>query len=185
MTTRDPSSPYVIRSAQFEALTDAREIRAQAQVEAHARLEEARREADALRQAAQAECAALRAEAREHAQAEIAAYMQSCENSLADLAFLIARRLIDDLPRDEKVMRLVRTALADLPVQMGLVVKVPVSEGNSLKMSLQQDDGVLAGLSVVECGTLKPGECILQHEQGQTRLDVTAQLRALWQGTAA
>lgn len=181
----EPSSPYVIRAPQFDALTDARRIRATAQEEAAAYLEEAHRQANAVRLAAKADAEALKEEARIQGQAEIRAYLQSCENSLADIAFLVARRLIDDLPQDEKLMRLVRTALNDLPAQMGMVVKVPMSEGSALRKAMQQEGGVLEGLTVMECPGLENGECVLQHEQGQTRLDVTAQLRALWQGAAA
>nr|WP_298797142.1 hypothetical protein [uncultured Acetobacter sp.] len=181
----DVSSPYVIRAARFEALTDARQIRAQARADAAACLEEARRQAAAVRHAAQVDAQRLLMETRIQAQGEVSSYLKSFENSIADLSFLVARRLIDDLPRDERLIRLVRTALAELPAQMGMTVKVPVSEGSSLRAALQQEGAPLDALTVMECASVEAGDCVLQHEQGQTRLDVSAQLRALWQGAAA
>lgn len=178
----EPFSPYVIRAARFNALKDAETIRAQAQAEAVACLEEAHRQAEAIRCAACVAADAARQEAYAQSQQEIAEHLKSYESSLADLSFLVARRLIDDLPRDEKLVLLVKTALADLPAQSGLVVRVAASQATAFRKAAQQAGSALAAVSIVECSSLEPEECVLQHEQGQTPLGVTAQLRALWQG---
>lgn len=183
--TTEPLSPYIIRSEQFDALTDAAQIRKRAEKEREACLEEARKEAQSLLLAARKDAESMRQQVRTQAREEISRYLQTCEKSIADLSFLIARRLIDDLPRDEKLARLVRTALADFPQQMGLVLKVPVSDAASLKTALQKMEGVPASVCVVESADLAAGEAVLQHEHGQVRLDVASQLRALWQGAVA
>ncbi|GAL98909.1 hypothetical protein AA0312_1115 [Acetobacter tropicalis NRIC 0312] len=183
--TTEPFSPYIIRAEQFDALTDAAQIRERAEKEREACLEEARKEAQSLLLTARKDAESMRQQAGNQAREEISRYLQTCEQSIADLSFLIARRLIDDLPRDEKLARLVRTALADFPQQMGLVLKVPVSEAASLKTALQKMEGVPASVWVVESADLAAGEAVLQHEQGQVRLDVASQLRALWQGAVA
>lgn len=183
--TTEPFSPYVIRSEQFDALTDAAQIRKDTEKERAACLEKARKEAKSLILAARVAAEGIQHQARTQAQEEISRYLQACEKSIADLSFVIARRLVDDLPRDEKLARLVKTALADFPQQMGLVLKVPVSEAEPLKTALRKMEGACASVSVVESPYLARDEAVLQHEHGQVRLDVASQLRALWQGAVA
>ena len=179
------SSPYVIRAEQFAAIEDAQAIRSQAQVDASLCLAAAQEEATAIRLTAQAEAAAFRQEQQERIRDEISVFLQTCEDSLADLAFLVARRLIDDIPRDEKLARLVKTALIELPEKMGVVIKVPVAAGASLVASLPPEVLDSGAISVVECPVQGEEGCLIQHDLGQVQLDVPAQLKALWQSATA
>jgi flagellar biosynthesis/type III secretory pathway protein FliH len=185
-----PGSPYVLRGDTLRAradaaaireaaLADADAVRARAEAEARARAESLLGEARAR---AMSESAALLARAAGDADA----LLRAREEELTALAFALAHRLVNDLPRDTRTLRLVWTALAEHRDVSRLVLRAPPATAASLRAGLCGGDGDARGracpVEVVDDATLGADECVLVHPKGRTALGPLQQFRALMDG---
>jgi flagellar biosynthesis/type III secretory pathway protein FliH len=183
------ASPYVVKAARLDALRDGDAIREAAHLEA-ARV---RAEAADLLAAAEAEVAAIREDAYASGLAEGAAeaatliagaaeaaskFLREREGELREVAFAVAHRILDSLPRNETTLRLAQDALAEYGRDQHLVVRVSPAVADVLRAALDAAPGG-AQVTVAVDPALEPGACTLVHPRGRTDIGLIAQFRAL------
>lgn len=183
-----PASPLVIRADILRARADAAALLAEARAEAARLRAEAEADAEAARasgredgrRAGEAEAARLVAAASEAADAFLAAR----EAELGTLALAVAHRLIGALPPEERLFRLVQTALAEHRAELRLALRVPPGDAAGLRAALAEVDPD-GRVTVEEDPAAAPGSCVLAHARGRTAIGLLDQFRALLAGVEA
>ena len=176
-------SPFIIRAECGRAYDKAEIILAAAKAEA------ARICNEAAEQCAAA-LAAARVEGLNQAAVEAAAFAAATARSfdafwaaraieLRELAFAIAHRVVSQIPSDELVLRLASDAIADYGRNVELCLRASPTMAESLRQALANVDSV-ERVSVIADSTLTDGECTLVHPQGQARIGLLDQFRAMF-----
>ena len=170
-----PVHPLVIRNAEVSALRDAATILADAhrQADAERRLERQRGYEEGLQQSAEAGAAFL-----QKLQMETDAYWAKREEELVPLILAVAHKVLSDLPANDVMTGLVKTALAEHTHDSAIVVSVAPSASSVLTKALAGFDGA-SKLKVIADPLLSDGECVLVHPKGRTRIGLLDQFRAL------
>lgn len=182
MTRAAVDSPFIVRAEHRRAYADAEAIvaqakedaarmRAEAEVERSAVLQDAR--SQGLRQAA-AEAATLAANTAE----VIELFWSEREKELRDVALAVAHRVLADLPADEVMLRLASEAIAEHGRDVRLALRTSPDMADALRIALQArhfGDRV----TVVGDPTLTAGNCTLLHPRGRTEVGLLAQFRAM------
>lgn len=175
-------SPFVVRASVMRAREDAGTIRAAAVREATQLRVQAGADAEAIRRAARVgaarEAAALLAQAASAADG----FLRAREDELADLAFALAHRLVDDIARTTRTVALVRTALAEHRDLSRLTLRAPPAIAAELRTALAATPGAAGRVEVQGDPALRPDECLLVGPQGRTALGPLQQFRALMDG---
>ena len=110
-------------------------------------------------------------------------YIEGLEQTIVKVVNDAVRRVIGELDDNERIVRIVRTALASVRSHKKVVVRVAtgdekaVSEG--LGALISHVPGTAGFLDVVSDPRLKPGSCILESELGVVDASLETQLRAL------
>lgn len=178
---RTAMSAFIVRAPVMRALDDEQAVRAATARDAAAIKARAEAEADYYRQAtgqaAAAEAARFLAAAQVAAEASLSAH----EAELTELAFAIAHRLVADLPRNDRTISLVRTALAEHRDWLRLTVRASPPVAAALRLAL----GGGGKVDVQDDTSLGPDECVLIRPQGRTELGPLQQFRALMAASSA
>ena len=174
--------PFIIRAERRRAYDEAETILAAAKAEAAQIRSEAAEQCTAA-------LAAARVEGLNQAAVEAAAFAAATARSfdafwaaraieLRELAFAIAHRILSQIPPDELVLRLASDAIADYGRNVELFLRASPTMAESLRQALANVDSV-ERVSVIADSTLTDGECTLVHPQGQARIGLLDQFRAM------
>ena len=110
-------------------------------------------------------------------------YIERLEQTIVRVVNEAVSRVIGELDDNERIVRIVRTALASVRNQKRVVVRVAtadekaVSEG--LAAMISRTPGTTGFLDVVPDPRLSTGSCILESELGVVDASLETQLRAL------
>lgn len=197
LISRDPLSPHQLAGRVDPA---AKVVRAQdhaALVEAHALLEQARGQADAIvagaNEAFQAERQRGYADGREQAlldQAEkmietvgrTVEYFAGIENEMVDLVMSAVHKVVDGFDDREKIIVVVRNALAVVRNQKQMTLRLNPSEVEVVRSQINELLAAYPGVGYLDLladGRLQPGACILESEIGMVEASLNGQLEAL------
>ncbi|BDV01961.1 type III secretion system protein [Thermodesulfomicrobium sp. WS] len=109
-------------------------------------------------------------------------YMASSEEMLCELVVTAVRRVIGELGERERIVRIVRNALAVVRSQKQVVVKVAPQDLEAVQAEvdalLRQFPGI-EFIEVVADGRLSPQSCILESGMGIVDASVEVQLAAI------
>lgn len=197
LISRDPLTP---RQQAGRADPGARILRAQdhaSLVDAQALLDAARAQADAIvagaKEAFEAERQRGYAEGREEAlldQSErmietverTVDYIASVEGKMVELVMSAVSKVIDGFDDREKVMIVVRNALAVVRNQKQMTLRLNPAEVEIVRSQINELLAAYPGvgyLDILADGRLAPGACILESEIGLVEASLEGQLQAL------
>ena len=170
-----PQHPLVVRGPEVQALRDAAAILAQARQDAAAERDRERQRGydDGLNKAATAASQLFR-----DAAAAIAAHWAQREQELVPLALAIAHRVLSELPPDDVLAGIARTAIAEHRRDTQLTLRAPPDAAATLQRCLARD-ATTAHVQVQADAGLAPGRCVLSHPQGRTSIGLLEQFQAM------
>jgi type III secretion protein L len=196
---RDPLTPRiaggridpairVLRGADLAAWADARTLLAQAQVQADAIMSGAQAAFDAQRQRGydegREEALLDQAEKMIETVGRTVEYFAGVENEMVELVMTAVRKVVDGYNDREKVMVVVRNALAVVRNQKQMTLRLNPAE---VEVVREQINDLLAAypgvgyLDILADGRLARGACILESEIGMVEASLEGQMQALRQ----
>lgn len=109
-------------------------------------------------------------------------FIENIEATIVDVVNQAIRKVIGDIDDKERIVRIVRTALASVRNQQQVTVRVaPTDEGavsEALSAMLTSVPGSPSFLNVVADSRLEPNSCILESELGVVDASLETQLKA-------
>ncbi|MBK4733237.1 HrpE/YscL family type III secretion apparatus protein [Noviherbaspirillum pedocola] len=112
------------------------------------------------------------------------AYLNSVERQLSGIVMSAICRIINDFSDKDKVLAVVRLAVAEVRNQKQILLKVNpevVSQLQDELIRIQELYPMVAHIEVVPQGDLATDSCIVETEIGVVQASITSQLRALHQ----
>lgn len=186
MTAPENTDDMVVKAARMRERRGVETTLSEAREEAEALLVAARAEAETIRARAQAEGeqAGRKAAARIAAEAAAAsrAALAQLEPEVADALRVCLSRVTDWIPPEERLVGLVRRALADLADQRRLRLSVPAGSGPAAAAALQE---LAAEIEVTENASLNGDAALLETPHGVIELALETQIAALLDALAA
>ncbi|MBV7485199.1 HrpE/YscL family type III secretion apparatus protein [Bordetella sp. BOR01] len=194
---RDPLTPRQLATRVDPAVQVLRAADHAALVEAQAMLENARTQAQAVLDGANAAFEAERqrgyADGKEEAlldQAEkmietvgrTVEYFASVENEMVDLVMAAVRKVVDGFDDREKIMTVVRNALAVVRNQKQMTLRLNPAEVDAVREQINELLAAYPGvgyLDILADGRLPRGACILESEIGMVEASLDGQIQAL------
>lgn len=170
-----PRRPGVLNAEEFEAKTDAKQIRAKAQEEAEAIKAEALRFKEEVfakaREEAKADVHARAAEEIARAKLQAGQVLADSERDVLELALKIAAKIIGrDLERDpELMMEIVANCTEAARSAKAMIIKVHPEDGKILrekKPRFMELVGRQVDISIRDDAEIERGGCIIQTEYG-------------------
>lgn len=108
----------------------------------------------------------------------VAAHWAQREQELVPLALAIAHRVLSELPPDEVLAGIARTAIAEHRRDSQLTLRAPPDAAAVLQRSLASD-AATAHVHVQADATVASGRCVLSHSRGRTSIGLLAQFQAM------
>lgn len=110
-------------------------------------------------------------------------YLENVEQSLVGVVMRSIRKVLGEMPEDERIVRIVRQALGSVRDQQRVVLRVAPDDENSLRQALSAMMATTPGrssfLELVADGRLPRGACLLESELGVVDASLEVQLKAL------
>jgi type III secretion protein L len=110
-------------------------------------------------------------------------FIEGVETTVVDVVNQAVRKVIGELEDDERIVRIVRTALTTVRNQQHVTVRVAPSDApavsTALAALLQSAPGKTSFLDLVPDARLEPGSCLLESELGVVDAGLETQLKAL------
>lgn len=110
-------------------------------------------------------------------------YIEGLEQTLVKVVTDAIERVIGELDNDDRIVRIVRTALSAVRNQKRVVVRIAPADGKAVTEGLAtlitHGSGASGFLDVVQDPRLPAGSCILESELGVVDASLETQLRAL------
>jgi type III secretion protein L len=110
-------------------------------------------------------------------------YIEGLEQTIVKVVTEAVERVIGEIDANERIVRIVRTALSTVRNQKRVVVRVAPADGKAvtegLATMISHSPGVAGFLDVVTDPRLSAGSCILESELGVVDASLETQLRAL------
>lgn len=186
MTAPDNADDMVVKAARMRERRSAEAALSEARAQAEAILAAARDEAEALRARAVAEGEQTGRKAAARIAAEAAAASRAAltrlEPEVVDTLRVCLARVTDWIPPQERLVSLVRRALADLTDQRRLRLSVPVGAGPAAAAALTE---LAAEIEVIENASLIGDAALLETPNGVIELALETQIAALLDALAA
>lgn len=177
----------LLKAEEYSRLLEARDI-----------LEEARRRAVEMDAAAAAACEQRKQQGYEDGLLEGRAqqaekmlettlltleYIESLEKKMVDIVVQAVRKIVGELPDDERVVRVVRTALEAVRGQQRVTVRVCPADEPAVSKALAAMTATLPHgpgfLDVRADSRMQSGDCILESELGVVDAGLETQLKAI------
>lgn len=105
-------------------------------------------------------------------------FIEKIESTVVDVVTQSVRKIVGDLDEDERIRRIVATALAHVRGEQKVVVRVAPSDEPAVSAALAAMTSG-AYLNVVADPRLKPSSCILESNLGVIDASLETQLKAL------
>lgn len=110
-------------------------------------------------------------------------FIEGIESTLVDVVNQAIRKIIGDLGDDERIVRLVRTALNTVRTHQNVIIRIaPADEkavSTALEPMLQNRPDASGYLRLVADARLERGSCLLESEMGVVDASLETQLKAL------
>lgn len=110
-------------------------------------------------------------------------YIENIEQTLVKVVGTAVRRVIGELNDDERIVRIVRTALVSVRSQQRVLIRVAPDDEPALTTSLaamlKAAPGGVNFLDVVADPRMNRGECMLESELGVVDASLETQMKAL------
>lgn len=186
-TVSPAAGARVVKAAEAAILLEADELLAAA-AQRVAKMEEAARQAYEEQRVkgyedGQEDCRAEYAEKMLEVAMQSVEYIERLEQTIVKVVTEAVERVIGEIDADERIVRIVRTALNAVRNQQRVVVRVaPADEkavAEALAPMLAGGPGGSSFLNVIMDPRLPPGSCILESELGVLDASLDTQLKAL------
>ncbi len=179
------SASKVLKAQDFEALSSARKGIEQAHSEAQGVIAAAHQEAEAIRASAHAEAQTERAALIAEYASRMNAQLSRTQETLSGVVMTSLRRLLDPVPKAEKVAGAVACAIRETDISGGAVLIVAPALMHTLREQFERR-GIAAEMIEVRGDPDCPLESsILRSAFGDVELGIEFQLRAIERGLKA
>ncbi len=176
----------VIKAAELETVLDAQAILDAARAEAQRIVDGAQAEFERQSKAGYEDgMTAGRMEIAERmidSVAKTVNYVSSLERSVVDLVMKAMRKILGEMPDRERVVQVVRSALAVARTQRNVTVRVNPEEAEHVREQLAQITKPYPGVHFLEVAAdvrLAKGSCLLESEVGVVDASLDVQLKAI------
>lgn len=109
-------------------------------------------------------------------------YFSGVEKSIVDIVMKALRKILGEMDDRERVVQVVRSALAVARNQRNVLVRVHPSEAESVRSQIQRITSPYPGVRFLEVtpdARLQPGACVLESEVGVVDAGIDVQLAAI------
>ncbi len=114
-------------------------------------------------------------------------FIERMENSVVDVVNQAVRKVVGELPDDERITRIVKTALSNLSARQRVTVRVAPEDEKVLRRELADmlAEGRGAFLEIAADARLGRGSCLMESDLGIVDAGLETQLEALRRAFAA
>lgn len=116
-------------------------------------------------------------------------YIEGIEETLVKVVATAVRKVIGELDDNERIVRIVRTALVTVRSQQRVLIRVAPSDEaavrDALGVMLRAAPGAVSFLDVAADPRMSPGGCFLESELGVVDASLETQLKALEQALSS